>query len=129
MLSCSAAHPSRSIVTSWVDTRTVQSERASLMLLFDKYLPVCLEKVKKGFKAITPVPEVTVIHMVLYLLECLLTPQTVPPDSPRDLYELYFVFACTWAFGGAMFQDQVRLPTPQRLLPSFILQLHPLGKY
>ncbi|NWW98330.1 DYH17 protein, partial [Caloenas nicobarica] len=95
------------IVTSWVDTRTVQSERASLMLLFDKYLPVCLEKVKKGFKTITPVPEVTVIHMVLYLLECLLTPQTVPPDSPRDLYELYFVFACTWAFGGAMFQDQL----------------------
>ncbi|PKK16915.1 hypothetical protein A306_00000055, partial [Columba livia] len=95
------------IVTSWVDTRAAQSERASLTLLFDKYLPVCLEKVKKGFKTITPVPEVTVIHTVLHLLECLLTPQTVPPDSPRDLYELYFVFACTWAFGGAMFQDQL----------------------
>ncbi|XP_071672368.1 dynein axonemal heavy chain 17 isoform X2 [Patagioenas fasciata] len=95
------------IVTSWVDTRPAQSERASLTLLFDKYLPVCLEKVKKGFKTITPVPEVTVIHTLLHLLECLLTPQTVPPDSPRDLYELYFVFACTWAFGGAMFQDQL----------------------
>lgn len=99
-------------MTSWVDTRTAQSERASLTLLFDKYLPVCLEKVKKGFKTITPVPEVTVIHTVLHLLECLLTPQTVPPDSPRDLYELYFVFACTWAFGGAMFQDQVCCPRP-----------------
>ncbi|NXL49102.1 DYH17 protein, partial [Podilymbus podiceps] len=95
------------VVTSWIEMRTVQSEKANLMILFDKYLPVCLEKLKSGFKKITPVPEVTVIQTVLYLLECLLTPQTAPPDSPRELYELYFVFACTWAFGGAMFQDQL----------------------
>ncbi|XP_040979289.1 LOW QUALITY PROTEIN: dynein heavy chain 17, axonemal [Aquila chrysaetos chrysaetos] len=95
------------IVTSWIEMRTVQSEKANLMILFDKYLPVCLEKLKSGFKKITPVPEVTVIQTVLYLLECLLTPQTTPPDSPRELYELYFVFACIWAFGGAMFQDQL----------------------
>ncbi|XP_054026357.1 dynein axonemal heavy chain 17 [Dryobates pubescens] len=95
------------IVTSWIETRTVQSERAHLTVLFDKYLPVCLEKLKFGFKKITPVPEVTVIQMVLYLLECLLTPQSVPADSPRELYELYFVFACAWAFGGTMFQDQL----------------------
>ncbi|KAM6111100.1 LOW QUALITY PROTEIN: dynein axonemal heavy chain 17 [Pterocles gutturalis] len=95
------------IVTSWIETRTVQSEKAHLMILFDKYLPVCLEKLKSGFKRITPVPKVTVIQTVLYLLDCLLTPQTVPPESPRELYELYFVFACTWAFGSAMFQDQL----------------------
>ncbi|KAM6377006.1 LOW QUALITY PROTEIN: dynein axonemal heavy chain 17 [Pluvialis apricaria] len=95
------------VVTSWIETRMVQSEKANLMILFDKYLPVCLEKLKSGFKKITPVPEITVIQMVLYLLECLLTPQTTPPDSPRELYELYFVFACAWAFGGAMFQDQL----------------------
>ncbi|XP_009879601.1 PREDICTED: dynein heavy chain 17, axonemal [Charadrius vociferus] len=95
------------VVTSWIETRIVQSEKANLMILFDKYLPVCLEKFKSGFKKITPIPEITVIQMVLYLLECLLTPQTTPPDSPRELYELYFVFACAWAFGGAMFQDQL----------------------
>ncbi|NWI70492.1 DYH17 protein, partial [Todus mexicanus] len=95
------------IATSWIETRTVQSEKAHLTILFDKYLPACLEKLKFGFKRITPIPEVTLLQMVLYLLECLLTPQTVPPDSPRELYELYFVFACTWAFGGAMFQDQL----------------------
>ncbi|NXE29303.1 DYH17 protein, partial [Ardeotis kori] len=95
------------VVISWIETRTVQSEKAHLVILFDKYLPVCLEKLKSGFKKITPVPEITVIQTVLYLLECLLTPQTVPPDSPRELYELYFVFACAWAFGGAMFQDQL----------------------
>ncbi|XP_035168476.1 LOW QUALITY PROTEIN: dynein heavy chain 17, axonemal [Oxyura jamaicensis] len=95
------------VVTSWIEKRTVQSEKANLMILFDKYLPVCLEKLKFGFKKITPIPEITVIQMILYLLECLLTPQNTPPDSPRELYELYFVFACTWAFGGAMFQDQL----------------------
>ncbi|XP_010211142.1 PREDICTED: dynein heavy chain 17, axonemal, partial [Tinamus guttatus] len=95
------------VVTSWIEKRTVQSEKANLMILFDKYLPTCLEKLKFGFKKITPVPEITVIQTTLYLLECLLTPQHTPPDSPRELYELYFVFACAWAFGGAMFQDQL----------------------
>ncbi|NXJ94967.1 DYH17 protein, partial [Corythaixoides concolor] len=95
------------IVSSWIETRTVQSEKANLMILFDKYLPTCLEQLKSGFKTITPVPEVTVVQTVLYLLECLLTPQAAPPDSPLELYELYFVFACTWAFGGSMFQDQL----------------------
>lgn len=110
VLTCSPDLLSHSIVTSWIEMRTVQSEKANLMILFDKYLPVCLEKLKSGFKKITPVPEVTVIQTVLYLLDCLLTPQTTPPDSPRELYELYFIFACIWAFGGAMFQDQVRPP-------------------
>lgn len=42
------------------------------------------------------------------LLDCLLTEENTPPDSPRELYEIYFVFACVWAFGGALFQDHVR---------------------
>ncbi|NXG00005.1 DYH17 protein, partial [Sakesphorus luctuosus] len=95
------------IVSSWLETRTVKSEKAILMILFDKYLPPCLEKLRSGFKTITPVPEVTAIQTVLSLLECLLTPKSVPPDSPREQYELYFVFACAWAFGGALFQDQL----------------------
>ncbi|XP_066093696.1 dynein axonemal heavy chain 17 isoform X2 [Saccopteryx bilineata] len=95
------------VVNSWLERRKVQSEKANLMILFDKYLPMCLDKVRVGFKKITPVPEITVIQMVLYLLECLLTEKNTPPDSPKELYELYFVFACFWAFGGAMFQDQL----------------------
>lgn len=90
----------------------MQSEKANLMILFDKYLPMCLDKLRFGFKKITPVPEITTIHMVLYLLECLLTDKNTPPDSPKELYELYFVFACFWAFGGAMFQDQVGPAAP-----------------
>ncbi|XP_010617035.1 dynein heavy chain 17, axonemal [Fukomys damarensis] len=95
------------VVSSWIERRKVQSEKANLTILFDKYLPTCLDKLRFGFKRITPVPEVTVIQMILYLLECLLTEKNTPPDSPKELYELYFVFACLWAFGGAMFQDQL----------------------
>ncbi|XP_036766314.2 dynein axonemal heavy chain 17 [Manis pentadactyla] len=95
------------VVSSWIERRTVQSEKANLTILFDKYLPTCLEKVRFGFKKITPVPEITLIQTALYLLECLLTEKNAPPDSPKELYELYFVFACLWAFGGAMFQDQL----------------------
>uniref|UniRef100_A0A8C5P513 Dynein axonemal heavy chain 17 n=1 Tax=Jaculus jaculus TaxID=51337 RepID=A0A8C5P513_JACJA len=95
------------VVSSWIERRKVQSEKANLIILFDKYLPTCLDKLRVGFKRITPVPEITVIQTVLNLLECLLTERNTPPDSPKELYELYFVFACFWAFGGAMFQDQL----------------------
>ena len=47
------------------------------------------------------------VTSLCYLLECLLTPHNTPPDCSKELYELYFVFAAVWAFGGAMFQDQV----------------------
>ena len=36
-----------------------------------------------------------------------MTPENVPSDSPKEVYEVYFVFACIWAFGGTLLQDQV----------------------
>ncbi|PNJ55829.1 DNAH11 isoform 6 [Pongo abelii] len=44
---------------------------------------------------------------ICVLLECLLTPENVPSDSPKEVYEVYFVFACIWAFGGTLLQDQI----------------------
>lgn len=55
-----------------------------------------------------PIPEQSTVQMLCSLLECLLTTEAVPADCPRETYELYFVFAAIWAFGGAMAQDQVR---------------------
>ena len=49
------------------------------------------------------------IQALCYLLEVLLTPQNTPPDCPKEWYELYFVFAAVWAFGGSMYEDQVRV--------------------
>uniref|UniRef100_A0A3Q2SZQ2 Dynein axonemal heavy chain 9 n=1 Tax=Fundulus heteroclitus TaxID=8078 RepID=A0A3Q2SZQ2_FUNHE len=94
-------------VSSWIDRRDVQSEKANLTILFDKYLPSCLDAVKSRFKKIIPIPEQSLVQMLCYLLECLLTPENTPPDSTKDLYELYFVFAAIWAFGGALFHDQL----------------------
>uniref|UniRef100_H0Z5T6 Dynein axonemal heavy chain 17 n=1 Tax=Taeniopygia guttata TaxID=59729 RepID=H0Z5T6_TAEGU len=94
-------------VSSWIDRREVQSERANLTILFDKYLPVCLDTLRTRFKKIIPIPEQSMVQMLCYLLECLLTEDNTPPDCPKELYELYFVFAAVWAFGGSMFQDQL----------------------
>ncbi|KAI7797195.1 putative dynein heavy chain 9, partial [Triplophysa rosa] len=94
-------------VSSWIDRREVQSEKANLTILFDKYLPSCLDTLRSRFKKIIPIPEQSMVQMLCYLLECLLIPENTPPDCHKDLYELYFVFAAVWAFGGTMFQDQL----------------------
>ena len=92
---------------SWIDRREIQSEKANLQILFDKYVPVCLDTMRMRFKKITPIVDISMIQMLCYLLEVLLTADNTPPDSNKDVYELYFVFAAIWAFGGSMFQDQV----------------------
>uniref|UniRef100_G1PM87 AAA+ ATPase domain-containing protein n=1 Tax=Myotis lucifugus TaxID=59463 RepID=G1PM87_MYOLU len=94
-------------VASWIDRRQHQSEKANLTILFDKYVPACLDKLRTSFRTITSVPESSLVQTICALLECLLTPENVPSDSPKDVYEVYFVFACVWAFGGALLQDQL----------------------
>jgi len=71
------------IVTSWIDTREVQSERANLMIFVEKYIPPCLEALRTKFKTITPIPETAYLHMLCNLLECLLTPENVPDGSSK----------------------------------------------
>ena len=78
-----------------------------MTILFEKYVPPCLDNLRYKFKKITPVSETSMIQTLCYLLEALLTPENTPPDCSKELYELYFVFAAVWAFGGSMFQDQV----------------------
>lgn len=49
------------------------------------------------------------IQTLCYFLEGLLTPEHAPPDTAKDVYELYFVFAAIWAFGGFLFKDEVSI--------------------
>lgn len=93
-------------------------------MFFDKSVKKCMMLTQRltfpppRFKKIIPIPEQSLVQMLCYLLECLLTPENTPPDSAKELYELYFVFAAVWAFGGAMFQDQVlRQPPGARDVP------------
>uniref|UniRef100_A0A8C0HXD6 Dynein axonemal heavy chain 11 n=1 Tax=Balaenoptera musculus TaxID=9771 RepID=A0A8C0HXD6_BALMU len=94
-------------VASWIDRRRHQSEKANLTILFDKYVPACLDKLRTSFKTIISIPESSLVQTICTLLECLLTPENVPSDSPKEVYEVYFVFACIWAFGGILLQDQL----------------------
>lgn len=112
-------------VQSWIDRREVQSEKANLQILFDKYVSSCLDTLRVRFKKITPIVDISMIQMLCYLLEVLLTPENTPPDSSKELYELYFIFAAIWAFGGSMFQDQVNLILFQKAC-SFDMELNKL---
>ncbi|CAH0551274.1 unnamed protein product [Brassicogethes aeneus] len=94
-------------IASWIETRMIQSEKATLMILFDKYIPQCLDAIKKKFKKITPVSDIAHLEMLCHLLDCFLIPQNVPNDCPKDWYEIYFVFSIVWAFGSTLFQDQI----------------------
>ena len=62
---------------------------------------------KVRFKKITPIADISHLQMLCFLLECILTPENTPPDTHKEVYELYFVFCCVWAFGGCLFQDQL----------------------
>lgn len=53
-------------VASWIDRRRHQSEKANLTILFDKYIPVCLEKLRTSFKAITSVPESSLVQVCVH---------------------------------------------------------------
>jgi dynein heavy chain len=68
----------------------------------DKYIPSCLEVIRTRFKTILPIPEICHLQMLCRLLDCLLTPAIMTSENPRELFELYFVFACVWAFGSAL---------------------------
>lgn len=97
----------RRFVASWLDTRENMSERSTLGVLFDKYIPPLLEIMKARLKKITPITEIAQIQMTCHLLDCLLTPHNIQSDSPKEWYEIYFTFAVIWGFGSALFQDQI----------------------
>lgn len=94
-------------ISSWIDTRPIQSEKAVLSILFDKYIPQCLDAMRKKFKKITPISDIAHLEMLCHLLDSFLTPQNVPTDCPKEWYEIYFVFSIIWAFGSTLFQDQI----------------------
>eukprot|EP00731_Ephydatia_muelleri_P017567 Em0010g665a len=90
------------------NARCSQRRPANLSILFDHYIPILLDAMCSGcFKKITLIQEVSMIQTLCYLLEAILTPQNVPPDTTKEIYALYFVFAAIWAFGGSTFQDQL----------------------
>lgn len=73
-------------VASWIDQREHQTERAHLTILFEKYVPRCVEQMRNTFKTIVPIPENSMVQVPnkktkhppsIYLLFCLIS------KSPR----------------------------------------------
>ncbi|CAH1639911.1 unnamed protein product [Spodoptera littoralis] len=92
-------------VTSWVETRKIPAEKSNLVVLFDKYIPSCLETVRTRFKKITPIVDMAHVQMLCHLLNCLFVPENTPAECPKEWHDIFFVFACVWAFGSAMFHE------------------------
>ena len=93
----------RLYVTSWVETRENSNEKALLTMLMDKYVQVLQDLMIKRFSVkITPISSISHTQLLCALLEALIIPTNVPANSPIEVYEIYFVFACIWAFGSAL---------------------------
>jgi dynein heavy chain len=57
------------VYVSWVEKRESNSERNHLLLLFDKYIPRCLELLKSGrVRTITPLVDVCHVQMLCHIL-------------------------------------------------------------
>ena len=74
-----------------------------MTILFDKYVPTLQEVIKHRFRKITPIPNINHIQVLCKLLEVLLVPKNIPFDSTKELFEMYFVFVCIWAYGSALY--------------------------
>ena len=91
-----------SIVTSWIEKRDNSQERASMQVLFDKYVTIMI---KKRWKTITPIPSISQVKQLCVLLDALLVPSNFPADAPTEQFDNFFVFAVIWAFGSAIQVD------------------------
>ncbi|KAL5106320.1 hypothetical protein TcWFU_007241 [Taenia crassiceps] len=92
---------------SWLASRDNRSEQANLGLFVENYVPTCLEALRTRFKTTVPLVELGYVQTLCNLLEVHLTPTNTPPDTPKEVYEAFFVFCAVWAFGGALVQDQL----------------------
>eukprot|EP00762_Andalucia_godoyi_P002900 ANDGO_04168.mRNA.1 Dynein beta chain len=94
-------------VQSWIERREDVNERTHLQVLVERYLPLCVSYVRKNFKSIVPVSDISSVENFCVYLNGLL-PLVKPGESDKDVYELLVVFSCVWAFGGPLtFEDNV----------------------
>ena len=95
-------------VQSWIETRESATEKIQLNILFDKYVQLCLDTVKSRFKTIVPFIEISHVDTLCNMIDCLFTSKNIPVDSPKEFYEVYFIYACIWSMGGTIHHNQVK---------------------
>lgn len=113
-------------LTSWVETRLdglikqdmgkenvvfvgpdiYAKETEYLKALMNLYVPSCMQVMRRRFRTVVPMPEFCHLQTLSRILDCLLTPEVSVyangSPNPKQVYELYFCFACVWAFGSAL---------------------------
>jgi hypothetical protein len=54
------------MVQSWIEAREIQSEKANLTVLFEKYVPVLLDVLRLRFKKVTPIVEISHVAVTMF---------------------------------------------------------------
>ncbi|KAI3429649.1 hypothetical protein D9Q98_005734 [Chlorella vulgaris] len=70
--------------------------------LFAKYVPPTVFEMRKTFSHIVPLGPMNFVGTLCSIIEGLLRPENLPAKADPALFEMAFVFACVWAFGGAL---------------------------
>ncbi|KAL7754360.1 hypothetical protein RI367_000341 [Sorochytrium milnesiophthora] len=94
-------------VQSWLEKKEDAAEKSTLSVLFDRYVNISFDALHSGRFKMAPIEDFSMIQTLCNILEALLTPQNVPKGCDKEWFEIYFVFAAVWAFGGGMYQDQL----------------------
>eukprot|EP00891_Asterochloris_glomerata_P001316 jgi/Astpho2/1316/Aster-06188 len=70
--------------------------------LFAKYVPESIFEMKKSYSTITPLNAMNHVTTLVNILEGCLKPENLNNKSEQGMFEMTFVFAMIWAFGGAL---------------------------
>lgn len=71
--------------------------------LFDKYCPATIFEIKRAYDHITPLNTMNFVTALVNILEgCLMLDNSITNKADQPLFELLFVFAIIWSFGGAL---------------------------
>ncbi|BFZ18669.1 hypothetical protein BsWGS_21707 [Bradybaena similaris] len=110
----------------WVASRPIKQEQDDLNLLYEKYVPFCIDLVVEGIqdgqqgekmKTIVPLTNLNMVFQLSMMLTALLVNE-VP--EPTEL-EAYFLQALIWSVGAGLLEDgRVKFDTYVKYLSSMI---------
>jgi len=97
------------VVDSWINGLEDKQYVPLLIELFGRYMEKSLEHCRRNFRTLVPIVQVNQAQMVCKILDGIVPKEAVRGAAPPDkkLMEYQFVFAATWALGGAMLVDKV----------------------
>ena len=89
-------------IESWIQRRPEGAERERWPTLFQRYVDVIFEQMRKGYEDIIPVRQISKITTLCNLLQSILDPIEEDTVKTPEMLESVFIWACIWAFGGPL---------------------------